>query len=90
MTENLTQRFIDHRNVSLTTQTVAEFAFHHAERGFDVRSLVVVRQKFGSGEIGSSETSSPTFRRQFPNVGLQRNKLDDGSNGNRVGDLPRA
>ena len=39
VTQNLTKRFVDHGNVSLTAQAISEFSFHHAERGFDVRAL---------------------------------------------------
>ena len=29
--ENLTERFVDHRNVALASEAVSEFAFHHAK-----------------------------------------------------------
>lgn len=54
MTENLTKSFIDHRNVSLASQTVSEFSLHHAKRGFDIRPLVVVLQKVVAPEFESS------------------------------------
>ena len=46
VTQNLTQRFVDHRNIGLTTQGVAELAFHHAKRGLDIAAFVVVAQEF--------------------------------------------
>jgi len=51
MTENLTKRLVSHRNISLASQAVAKLAFHHAERGFDVRPFVVVLQKLGAPEL---------------------------------------
>ena len=46
MTKNLTKGFVDHRGFGLTPQTITELAFNHAERGFDIRPLVVVLQEF--------------------------------------------
>jgi hypothetical protein len=43
MTENLTKCFVDHRNVGLAPQIVAEFPLHHAKGGFDVGPLVRFR-----------------------------------------------
>src|ERR1051326_6278571 len=45
MTEHLTKRFIDHRNVRLAPQAIAELAFHHAKGGLDIGALVVVAQE---------------------------------------------
>src|ERR1700682_138945 len=46
MTEHLTKRFVHHGGIGLAPQRVAEFPFHHGERGFDIGTLVVVLQKF--------------------------------------------
>jgi hypothetical protein len=51
MTENLTERFVHHGNVSLTTQTVTKLPLHHAKGGLDVGPLVVVLQKLGFLEL---------------------------------------
>jgi hypothetical protein len=46
MTQYFTERFINHRNVGLASETVAEFPLHHAESGFDVGPLVIMLQEF--------------------------------------------
>lgn len=51
MTENFTQRFVSHGNVSLASKAVTKFPFHHAESGFDIRPLVVALQKLGAPEL---------------------------------------
>src|SRR5579863_2295417 len=51
MTENFAERFIDHRNVGLASQAVAEFPFHHRKRGFNVAAFVVVLQKIRAPEL---------------------------------------
>jgi hypothetical protein len=51
MTENFTKRFVDHRNIGLAAKRMAKLAFHHAERGFNVRPLVVVLQEFLLAEV---------------------------------------
>jgi hypothetical protein len=43
MTENLTKRFVNHRNVRLAPEPVTEFPVHHAERAVDVGRLVFRR-----------------------------------------------
>jgi hypothetical protein len=42
VTEHLAQSLVDHSNVGLASQRIAELAFHHAESRFDVAALVVV------------------------------------------------
>jgi hypothetical protein len=59
MTENLTKSFIDHRNVGLASQSVAELAFHHRERGFDVRPFVVMRHEFVAPKLEVMEHFRP-------------------------------
>lgn len=51
MTENFTERFVDHRNIGLATKPVSEFPFHHGKRGFDVGALVIVLQKLIAPEL---------------------------------------
>src|SRR5260370_13289961 len=51
MTQYLTKNFVDHRNVSLAKQAVAELSLHHGERGFNVRPLMVVLQKLFPFEL---------------------------------------
>jgi hypothetical protein len=51
MTENFAERFIDHRDVGLAPQAISEFALHHGERRFDVRTLVVMREKVRALEL---------------------------------------
>jgi hypothetical protein len=46
MTENLAERFVDHRNVGLVSQRVSKPAFHHRKSGLHIAALVVVREKF--------------------------------------------
>jgi hypothetical protein len=41
MTQNLTKRFVDHRDICVAANRVFELAFHHGERGFNVAALVV-------------------------------------------------
>lgn len=36
MTENFTERFIDHRHIGFAPQTVSKLAFHHRERGLHI------------------------------------------------------
>jgi hypothetical protein len=48
VTENLAQSLVDHRNVHLTSQTVSEFPFHHAKRGFDVAGVISLSGYDGS------------------------------------------
>src|SRR2546428_13932867 len=43
--EHLTQRLVDHRNLSLASQRISKLAFDHAKCGFDVRSLVVMSKE---------------------------------------------
>ena len=45
VTQDLAKSFVDHRSIGLGAQAVTKFALHHAERGFNVRPLVVVRQE---------------------------------------------
>src|ERR1039457_5991521 len=45
MTEHLTERFVDHRNIGLAAKGVPEFTLHHAEGGFDIRPPMVVVEK---------------------------------------------
>jgi hypothetical protein len=42
MTQNLAQRFIDHRHIGLAAQGVAELPLHHRKGRFDIRPLVIV------------------------------------------------
>jgi hypothetical protein len=51
MTENFAECFIDHRNIGLTSQTVAKFTFHHGERGFNIAPLVIMGHKVLSLEL---------------------------------------
>lgn len=51
MTENLTKRFVDHRNVGLASETVTKVPLHHAESGCDVRPFVVVLHKLVLPEL---------------------------------------
>jgi hypothetical protein len=51
MTENFTERFVSHGNVGLASEAVAKLPLHRAESGFDVRSFVVMLQKFGTPEL---------------------------------------
>ena len=51
VTQNLTQRFVDHRNIGLTTQGVAELAFHHAKRGLDIAAFMVMPQELIAPEL---------------------------------------
>src|SRR5260370_42338855 len=51
MTEYLTKNFIDHSNIGLAPQAVAELSLHHRERGLDVRPLVVMLQKLFTLEL---------------------------------------
>ena len=44
MTEHLTKRFVDHRNIGLAAQPVAELPLHHAESRFDIGATMVVVQ----------------------------------------------
>src|SRR5205807_1146028 len=66
MTEHLTKRFVDHRNIRLAPQVVSEFPFNHAESGLRIAALVVVLQKLIPFElevmkhlfIGSTDSAS--------------------------------
>ena len=51
MTENLTKRLVSHRNIGLAAQAVAKLALNHAERGLDIRPLVVALQKLRPLEL---------------------------------------
>jgi len=51
MTENLTERFVDHRGIALAPKRVSEFSLHHRERRFNVRPLVVMLHKLVSPEL---------------------------------------
>jgi hypothetical protein len=44
MTENLTKRFVDHRNVRLAAKRVSELAFHRAKSAVNVAALVATLQ----------------------------------------------
>ena len=46
MAEYSAQRLVDHRNVRLAAKAITEIPFHHGERRFDIRTLVVALQKF--------------------------------------------
>ena len=45
MTQNLAESFVDHRGIGFAAERVAKLSLQHAERGFYVRTLVVVLQK---------------------------------------------
>lgn len=45
MAEDLTQRFVDHRDVGFGAQGVAKLALHHRKCRFDVRPLVIALKK---------------------------------------------
>ncbi len=60
MTENFAERFVDHRNASLTAKAVSEFTLHHAERRFDVGTLVVVLQELIAPELEVGADSQPS------------------------------
>jgi hypothetical protein len=45
MTENLAERFVDHRHIGLAAKAVSELALHHRECGFNVAALVVTLQE---------------------------------------------
>ena len=51
MTEHLAQRLVDHRNIGLASQSVAELTLHHGERRFDVGTLVIVGKKVCALEL---------------------------------------
>src|SRR5260370_15986265 len=51
MTEQFRDNFIDHSNIGLAPQAVAELSLHHRERGLDVRPLVVMLQKLFTLEL---------------------------------------
>ena len=40
MTQHFTERFINHHDVGIAREAVAEFPLHHAESGFDVAQLL--------------------------------------------------
>lgn len=44
MTENFTERFVDHRHVGLAPQAVTKLALHHGERRFNVAFVVVLQE----------------------------------------------
>jgi len=46
VTQNLAKRLVKRSSIRLRPQGVSEFPLQHAERGFDVAPLVVMRQKF--------------------------------------------
>jgi hypothetical protein len=45
VTENFTKRFVDHRGIAFAAKRISKLAFHHTERRFGVRTLVVVLQE---------------------------------------------
>src|ERR1039458_6104926 len=51
MTENLAERFVDHRNISLAPQTIAELALHHRKCGLHITPLVVMLQEFAASKL---------------------------------------
>ena len=82
MTEHLTQRLVDHRNVGLASQAVTEFTLHHGERRFDIGTLVVVGKKVGALEL---EVVIHLFPRSPAIAAMMRRKRDV-RNGSHAGD----
>src|SRR5581483_6736598 len=88
MAENLTKRFIDHRNISLAAQAVSEFPLNHAERGFDVAPLVVVLQELVFAEVEVVVHLEPHPSAVSAMMFRERNKRGSSKIGNCVCILP--
>ena len=85
MTQNLTECFVDHRNIGLAPQAVTEFAFHHAECGFDVRPFVIVLQKLGAPELKVVVHLRPRSATSSNMIGFERNIRSRPNVCNRIG-----
>jgi hypothetical protein len=59
MSKHLAQRLVILRRLSLASQAFPEFRFDHAERGFDVRPLVIVSKEFISVEVVEVKQTGP-------------------------------
>lgn len=49
--KHFAQHFVFHGRVGLAANVIPELPFNHADRGFHVRPLVIVGQKFGTVEL---------------------------------------
>ena len=87
MTKHLTERFVDHRRVGLTSQTVAELALHHAERGLDITALVVVLNEFVSSKHEVVKHLLPRTAAPASSVRFESDKRSAACFGNGIGAL---
>ena len=90
MTKNLTQSFIHHRNVSLASQTVAEFPFHHTERGFDIGPFMVMRHEFGAAKLEVMKHFRPRSVATSHGIRFESDKRGGSDIGDSIGVFPRA
>jgi hypothetical protein len=74
MRENFAESFVDHRYIGFAPQAVPEFAFHHAEGGFDVGTLVAVLQELRPPELKIMVHLFPRSAAVPPMIGSERDE----------------
>src|SRR5208283_4447763 len=82
MTQDFTKRLVDHRGIGLAAERITEFPFHHGERGFDVRALVIMGQKFLFSEREIVVHLLPRPAAIAAIVGLERDERSSADTGN--------
>jgi len=90
MAENLTERFVGHGNIGLASEAVAELALNHAESGFDVGPLMVMRQKLVALKLEVMKHLGPRTA-AIPAMVLSERNIRRGSEGSdRIGVCTRS
>ena len=89
MTKNLTESFVDHRDIGLASQAVTELSLHHAEGRFDVGPLMVVLQEVVAPELKVVEHFRPCSPARSHTVRFESDERGGSYFGDCISILPR-